>query len=454
MWDFTDHPATVLVTNSLLALASLYTPQKYRLVPFGALLLQFWRGIRYIQHKPGLASFFFLPQYFDWYVADLVTKAVTITMMHFGVVLILEKQKPPPAGGSWLDQVRASYKILSNLRRVGTNMVAPQVPVLVDGEKEEALGPQDTPPHSFGSRVGVVCREPRVRFLARRSAMAVLLLFAEFWVKPIIWDKTIGPGYEDYAPGKEVLFRRLPSMTASQFFRECLIRTQMVFEAFWSAYAVYTSGHAVFSVICVGIGLDEPHEWPPMFGHVRESYSIRRFWVKYFDRLIYRTLKGYALLIARLVGIARREDDTDGTLTGYALYVARMLGITRREGDDDGWRMGRGKGEGEPWRRWLVNGLIFGVSAWFHAQTSWWAGWKCAYWEEVWWWTLSYFGIIAEIAAQEAMKKWAPRYYERANNGWIGKAIGFSWLFFFLFWSLPKYMYPNYVCDPGRARRE
>ncbi|ROT36484.1 hypothetical protein SODALDRAFT_362295 [Sodiomyces alkalinus F11] len=442
MWDMVSHPGVVLVTNPLLALASLYTPQQYRLLPFGLLVLQFWNAICYVQYQPGLASFFFLPHDFDWYVGDMLAKAITIVMMHFGVILILEKHKAPPASGSRLAQLQAAYKTLSNFRRIGTNMVAPQVPVLADDptqverEKEEDTAPQNNDKNNsnnnnFRSRVGVVHREPRLCFLARRSALTILLLSAEFWLKPLVWAMLINPGYEDYTPDKEAFFRRLPGMSAGQLLREFAIRNQIVFEAFWSAYAVYTAAHAIFAVVCVGIGFDEPHEWPPLFGDIRESYSMRRFWVKFYDRLLYRTLKGCALLIARLVGLIRREGDTDGTLKGYALYVLWLLGIARREdgdddNDDDAWKVGKGRGEGEPWRRWLLNAIIFAVSAWFHAHTSWWAGWRCAYWPEVGWWATSFLAVIGEMAAQEMMRKWARRLYEKLDSGWIGKAVGFA----------------------------
>lgn len=464
MWDAMDHPVAVLAMYPLIAFAGLYTPQKYRLLPFAVAFYLFWRAIGYIEYKAGLAHFFFLPGYFDWYVGDMVSKAVTILIMHMGVILILEKQKPPPASGSWAERVVTAYKDMTNLRRIGTSMVAPQVPVLADdngNEKKQqvfaAAEGKDFSQNSFKGRVGVLHREPRLRFLARRACLAVALVVAEFFVKPVLWGILIDASYEDFEPDKVSFFRRLPGMPVAQVLRECLVRGHVVFEAFWSAYAVYTAGYAFFSVLCVGVGLDEPHEWPPLFGDVRESYSMRRFWVKYFDRLIYRTLKGCALLIARLVGIARREGETDGTLKGYVLYVLRLLGVVdKREGDDegDGWRMGRGRGEGEPWRRWLVNGIVFAVSAWFHAHTSWWTGWRCAYWEEVWWWMMNYVAIVAEILFQEAAKKWAPRTYRKADKGWIGKAVGFAWVFLFLFWSLPKYMYPNYICNPAVERQK
>jgi hypothetical protein len=36
--------------------------------------------------------------------------------------------------------------------------------------------------------------------------------------------------------------------------------------------------HCVLAVLCVGVGISRPQEWPDLFGSPFNAYSVQRFW--------------------------------------------------------------------------------------------------------------------------------------------------------------------------------
>lgn len=59
-------------------------------------------------------------------------------------------------------------------------------------------------------------------------------------------------------PSKESYSRRIHTVTL----RETIIRFGAVFHFVCSAWAVFTGAHDILAFLFVGIGLDEPEDWP------------------------------------------------------------------------------------------------------------------------------------------------------------------------------------------------
>ena len=55
------------------------------------------------------------------------------------------------------------------------------------------------------------------------------------------------------------------------------IRLYHPFFLFFETYSTLACYHAAFSLIAVALG-DSPERWPPLFGDIREAYTVRRFW--------------------------------------------------------------------------------------------------------------------------------------------------------------------------------
>lgn len=188
--------------------------------------------------------------------------------------------------------------------------------------------------------------------------------------------------------------------------RETLIRTWMVFHFVWSAWAVITGLHHALSIVFVGLGLDAPQDWPPLYGSVYQMYSIRRFWGKFWHRIVYRTNLGWGSLVSR-----------------------KILRIPAGSAID----------------RLVISFLVFFISGVIHALVTIRLGFTCGYWEDIAWFCLNFAALISEGYAQRLI------YRSRLLRGIFetscaGKGIGTIWVFLFFFWSLPKTQYPKIMC--------
>ena len=75
-----------------------------------------------------------------------------------------------------------------------------------------------------------------------------------------------------YSPDK------IPLLTSSISIEKLITRIFSTFGFAAIMYSLIWSYMALLGVIAVGSGLSEPRYWPPVFGPVKEAYSLRRFW--------------------------------------------------------------------------------------------------------------------------------------------------------------------------------
>ncbi|KAK1984170.1 hypothetical protein LZ30DRAFT_586835 [Colletotrichum cereale] len=211
--------------------------------------------------------------------------------------------------------------------------------------------------------------------------------------------------WEDADPHKTVFFRRLHEVTS----REIVVRSFFAFQTVWGPYAFYTEIHSTIALFFVALRIDEPEEWPPVFGDIRQAWNLRRLWSKYWDRLIYRPVNGLGEMFMTGVGLGQRPF--------------------------------RGK------KRWLLNGLVFAISGIFHATTDYFSGFYCNYLWEMWWWNINFVGIVGETALLYFVQTYFPRFYDK-TSGRVGKTIGFIWVFVWLFWASPKSGFRAMQCMP------
>jgi len=99
----------------------------------------------------------------------------------------------------------------------------------------------------------------------------------------------------DFTPSKRSFFRRLAASQSPVTLHEVLVRIWCVFEFIILDWASLTAIHSVFASISVSLHLDLPKHWPPLFGSIRETYSLRNYWAKFWHLLFYRMgkLLGY-----------------------------------------------------------------------------------------------------------------------------------------------------------------
>jgi len=68
------------------------------------------------------------------------------------------------------------------------------------------------------------------------------------------------------------------------------------------------SYHECLSIVFIYVlRLDEPREWPPIYGNLLEAYTVRRFWAYFWHRLVYAPFRAVAdRLSARVFGQGNR----------------------------------------------------------------------------------------------------------------------------------------------------
>lgn len=337
--------------------------------------------------------------------ASIIGLFILIWLSHITTTLCVEKHVLPRRGRSW--DWQAAYKMMWNGRW------------LITGEKgldlgkdsphdstsfREKKGPIEFDHWTFPSEKGTKLSRRRSFLLKRLCSVAMIYALNRLYWKlcfephPTIFQPL---DFSDFMPSKESYFRRVRAVTL----RESIIRFGAVFHFVWSAWAVFTGVHDILAFLFVGIGLDEPDDWPPLYGSPGQMYTIRRFWGKFWHRLVCRTYLSWGALFSRKILRIRRDCALD---------------------------------------RFVTNFTVFFLSGVAHALVTWQIGFSCGYSEDILWFCLNFAALVAEEGVQ-----WLIIRLFDTWNGTLGKIAGFLWVFAFLFWSLPKTEYPKILCAPA-----
>ena len=77
---------------------------------------------------------------------------------------------------------------------------------------------------------------------------------------------------DDFESPKHQILRRLPDVSA----REWIILFHTSVCAWFMPYCLFTAAHSLASIVAVTSG-DAPINWRPLFGDIREAYTVQRF---------------------------------------------------------------------------------------------------------------------------------------------------------------------------------
>lgn len=315
----------------------------------------------------------------------------TVWVSHMSYVLCLEgsQHHRPDAEWDW----HKAYKMCWNVRWVGTAHEAPSnigrpfsAPATSEGDN---LRQRNAP----APRTKDDSAKRRVFLL--KGLMSVAIIYGVNMLYEYAL-KTLYPlQISDFEPIKQSYIRRLTKVSG----RENIIRTILSFNFVFSSWALLTGYHRILSVFFVGVGLDEPEEWPPLWGSPGEMYSMRRFWGKFWHRSAFRAYIGYGNLVA-----------------------GKILGLRR----------------GTMAHRICAEFTVFFVSGCMHALTTRTLGFKRGHWEDVAWFCMNFAAILLETTFQSAVKGLIGKPNDR-----LSKIVGALWLFAFFFWSMPKTQCPK-----------
>ncbi|KAJ5975802.1 hypothetical protein N7481_009509 [Penicillium waksmanii] len=250
------------------------------------------------------------------------------------------------------------------------------------------------------------------KFVMIRFSKLLVYLAANIFVLPHIFPALFrNMQVDDFGPAKQVFLRRLFSTTEPITMREVMMRAVFVFYWTFGAVTQLDAAHTALSIISVVIfQFNDPADWPGIFGSPRDCWSIRRFWGQFWHQIVVRSYTNYGTFLSRRVLGLRPGSQGDKILVIFIIF--------------------------------LFSGVLHSVVSWQLGDHSW-SG-------DIWWFCLNFAAGALEMAVsrvQRAMgstRKVCPQGSLTRQKGiaW-NKMFGFAWVFFFLFWSLPKSQYPK-----------
>mgnify|MGYP001658277163 CR=1 FL=1 len=317
-----------------------------------------------------------------WGHAGFIQVANMISVLYIEQWVLHPTTHPKP----W--DLHAAYKIWSNPQLLHTPRAIPGAPMMRT-------------------------RPSRTAFLIRRLAeLLILFLVARYMMVPLLPGAFAPLTVADFSATKQSYVRRL-LMGSAITVRETLLRCVFAVHWIWSNSAVLHLAQTFAAILfsCV-LRWDEPWEWPPLFGNPAEAYTLRYFWSRFWHRLVYRPYKNYGLWVSRRVF----RFPPGGT-----------------------------------WEKIVVLSLVFFLSGAVHSLVSWQTG-RCEVWRDALWFSMNGGATMIEMVATNCWTAYLGRNkmlmeWSRVAERWgVYKAIGFLWVFAFMFWSVPKWEYGKIYC--------
>ncbi len=324
-------------------------------------------------------------------LSSLLGFFVLLWISHIVKLLYLDEAAPP---SDWT----TTHKALFDFRGISTgkkldakSLHSIDLNTTIASEKQQSRKPASS----------YTCPPYRVFLLKRLASIATIVLLSQ--AHTITYSLLLQLSYADFHPTKQSYIHRIRDITV----RETVLRSWIVFNFVWSSWTMFTVTHDILAFAHVAMGIDEPEDWPRLYGSIFEAYSIRRFWGKFWHHLVQRSYSAYGALLSQ-----------------------KILGLPPGSFAD----------------RTCVTFSVFLISGFVHACITVQLGFKCGYWEDVAFFVMCYAALVVE----EGMRWVASRFFGRAwQNGWIGRILGYTWVFGFLFWVLPKHQYPKVLCAPA-----
>jgi hypothetical protein len=302
---------------------------------------------------------------------------------------------------------RFAYKMLFNTRYLGTPW---QVPVV------HYQTPRPSKPSNS--------RWPFLRWRA-------VILFCRYLALCIYWDPNLyfrtpdGSAWTafDYSPENQFIIIHLSKYLASRSLgrgtltRAAALRFHMLLDDHLRDYLTLSAQHDILAIIAVAANLDTGEEWPYLFGDIRQAYTVRRYWGRFWHLLIYRPCSA---------------------LAGW--FCAKALKLRR----------------GHFVARYVHNGLVFILSGIMHVLAAWALDRdscsRCGCWDSMWKYILQIGGIVAEETVEKLVSVGLMRLVPKAmrTSHWLvtfKKFVGYVWVLCWMIWVMEVTYIPSTYCS-------
>ncbi|OQD74604.1 hypothetical protein PENDEC_c010G00604 [Penicillium decumbens] len=312
-------------------------------------------------------------------------QAITGYVWHTISTLHLEKIPPPylavPGSALGFD--------LGYFRRIWLN------PRLIRTHSTDPASPEP-PTKQYQSR-GV--------FLVLQGSKLFMYYIIQTKIFPALFDEVVIDILpSEVAPYQQSLWRPLDGFTA----RECLNVTFVTLSSFWTTFVYLDGTNALMAAFFVTIGLDDPEDWPPLFGNLSQATGLRNFWSKFWHTL---PMKPYKSI---------------GEFVSFRVFRWSPRSFAHKS---------------------TIALVAFGLSGLSHAFVDWQRGgpdWHL----HIYWFLLNFLGCMGESLFVKVLRHLAwradrERDLRTLEKSWLGRSVGYVWVCVFFFWTVPMWRFPD-----------
>ncbi|KAL5326591.1 hypothetical protein ACEPPN_004278 [Leptodophora sp. 'Broadleaf-Isolate-01'] len=212
----------------------------------------------------------------------------------------------------------------------------------------------------------------------------------------------------DFLPSRQSLVRRLIAGSISR--RELGLRTFISMNWIMTTITELEISHTLTKLLFVSVfRVDEPYEWPSLFGDPRDAYTLRRFWGRFWHQLLSPAAGKWG--------------------HAFAKQVLRMQAPSLL-------------------KKAFVALFIFSASGTAHMFLAWRSGQPDPS-RAIWFYWINFAAVCFEIVVSKVLgERASSSSLRRSGIGPIVKEtakriLGFVWVFVFFLWVIPRLEYPT-----------
>ena len=242
-------------------------------------------------------------------------------------------------------------------------------------------------------------------FFVLQCSKLLIYYIIQTKVSPALFDEVVVDIIpSDVSQYQQSLWRPLYGFTA----RECLNVTFITFSSFWTTFVYLDGTNALMAAFFVTIGLDDPEDWPPLFGNLSQAVGLRNFWSRVWHTL---PMKPYKSI---------------GDFVGLRVFRCSAQSFAHKS---------------------IIALVAFGLSGVCHALIDWQRGspdWHL----DIYWFLLNFLGCMGETLFVKmlhyiAWKAGLERDLWTLEESWLGKFLGYIWVCVFFCWTVPMWRFPD-----------
>lgn len=318
------------------------------------------------------------------FLASLWAQSMALNIVHVFSVLFIENKQAPYKGKK---DLLSTANICSTYRLWANPQLLPEVKAKPSRSDQQVT---------------------RAVFLLLRLAKLGMYYCMYTLVLPIFYDETLGRILPSDVAQPALLARSAWGITP----RETVMRSYVAISWVWNSLVFLDGANAALALFFVGIGFDQPDDWPQLFGSLSEARGLRNFWGRFWHKLAMRPYRNCGLVISR---------------TLVRLPCGKLLG---RQMSDA-----------------VVAFVVFLLSGLSHAAVSWRLGVHDLL--DVKWFLLNFAAcfiekLVLSLMRHIAARRGLEREWKMIERSWLGTLVAYGWVFGFFFWSVPLWVYPRY----------